>query len=286
MDLKSQKIGLAISIIIFFVVVWDYDVMDYIKNLVVLFHELSHATAALITGGKVKYISIHGNQSGETAIIQNNYSISFFFVTSAGYLGSSLIGAILLNRGFAGKFEKESLFIIGLFIFFMVYNFSCIGNLAYTIGIAWSVIFIVISLLSRFFAAFCLVFIGTTVSLYSIYDLIDFTRDINQTDAWILSIYIFRLFNLSETTISHQKLGYLIASFWSFISISIIYCIVRRALRSSKSIVDKSVLVFQKQILESKVKPDVVGWFVSRGLDLDGRPLSKEVITKIRRKRN
>ena len=258
--------------------------MDYLKNLVVLFHELCHALAAILTGGKVQYILVHGNEAGETAIVQNNYSLSFFFVISAGYIGSSFIGAILLNRGLSGKFEKESLFITGIFLFFMVYHFSFIGNLAYTIGIGWGVAFIFISLLSRFLASLCLIFIGTSVSLYSIYDLVDFARSIHQTDAGILAFYLTKVFSIDNVNL--QSLGYIIAALWSFISIGIIYSIVKLTFQTSKENIDKNLQILQKQIMENKIKPDVVGWFLSRGIDLDGKPLPKDFITKIKKKRN
>ena len=63
-----------------------------LKILVVFLHELSHAVATLLTGGEVLDFHIASNQSGHVLARGGNR----FLVLTAGYLGSLLIGTVLL----------------------------------------------------------------------------------------------------------------------------------------------------------------------------------------------
>jgi hypothetical protein len=56
-------------------------------------HEFCHAIAAWATGGTVSHILIEDNSAGETFIAGGNAWI----VASAGYVGSAIVGAILLS---------------------------------------------------------------------------------------------------------------------------------------------------------------------------------------------
>ena len=51
--------------------------MMYLKAVIVLFHEICHASAALLTGGVVERIFIHGNETGET-VISGKMQASFY----------------------------------------------------------------------------------------------------------------------------------------------------------------------------------------------------------------
>ncbi len=74
---------------------WESPAIYPIKIFVVLLHELSHAAATVLTGGTVTEITLDAMQGGAT------YSRggSRFVVLSAGYLGSLVMGAILLAGG-------------------------------------------------------------------------------------------------------------------------------------------------------------------------------------------
>jgi hypothetical protein len=64
--------------------------------LVIAFHEFSHALACLLTGGHVESITLDPREGGETLMRGG----SSFLSLPAGYLGSSLIGALLVFAGF------------------------------------------------------------------------------------------------------------------------------------------------------------------------------------------
>jgi hypothetical protein len=71
---------------------WNTPVALPIKILVVFMHELSHALVGLATGGSVAEISLSPQQGGHAILLGGNRFLSL----SAGYLGSLLLGAMIL----------------------------------------------------------------------------------------------------------------------------------------------------------------------------------------------
>ena len=73
-----------------------------LKILIVFFHELSHGLAAVVTGGRIESISISPQQGGLTTT-RGGW---LFFITSAGYLGSLLMGVLLFLAALNTKADK------------------------------------------------------------------------------------------------------------------------------------------------------------------------------------
>jgi hypothetical protein len=73
-------------------VLWPSPVVYPLKIFVVFLHELSHALAAVATGGEVASISLDAREGGATWVRGG----SRFITLSAGYLGSLLWGLALL----------------------------------------------------------------------------------------------------------------------------------------------------------------------------------------------
>src|SRR3982750_4881070 len=72
------------------------EVLTYPFRIFVTFiHEGGHALAALLTGNSVASLSVAMNASGETYTTEGGL-ISQLFISSAGYLGSMVFGALLL----------------------------------------------------------------------------------------------------------------------------------------------------------------------------------------------
>ncbi len=71
---------------------WNTPVVLPFKILVVFMHELSHGLAAILTGGSIAEISLSPQQGGQAMLQGGNR----FLTLSAGYLGSLLLGAMLL----------------------------------------------------------------------------------------------------------------------------------------------------------------------------------------------
>lgn len=101
---RTLLIAAAITIALYFVPYAGY-VTYPIRLLVTFIHEGSHALMALLTGSPVEAIAIMPDGSGVTLTRPNNI-ISSLLTSSAGYLGATLYGAILvglLRRGISGR---------------------------------------------------------------------------------------------------------------------------------------------------------------------------------------
>ena len=78
--------------------------------LVIAFHEFGHAFAAVLTGGKVEGISLDPHEGGVTHMRGGKSAITL----PAGYLGSSLIGALLTFCGFNIIASKVASIVLGV----------------------------------------------------------------------------------------------------------------------------------------------------------------------------
>ena len=78
--------------------------------LVIAFHEFGHAITAILTGGRVQGISLDPHEGGVTHIVGGKPAITL----PAGYLGSSLIGALLIFCGFNIVASKVMSFVLGV----------------------------------------------------------------------------------------------------------------------------------------------------------------------------
>ena len=71
---------------------WNTLLVYPLRILVVFFHEMSHGAAALLTGGRVHHIYVGAGEGGLTVTQGGNR----FLILSAGYMGSMLIGGLIL----------------------------------------------------------------------------------------------------------------------------------------------------------------------------------------------
>jgi hypothetical protein len=91
----SQQSALALAVAISFVlyfIPFGYLLLAPILFYNTIIHEISHAIAALVTGGQVKYILINSDTSG-MAVVSGGWML---FIASAGYLGAALFGALCI----------------------------------------------------------------------------------------------------------------------------------------------------------------------------------------------
>ncbi len=88
---------------------WQTPVVIPLKILVVIFHEMSHAAAAILTGGRVESFSVDFQQGGAVW----TQGGSRFVTLSAGYLGSLLIGVGLLLAALRWRADRTVLGALG-----------------------------------------------------------------------------------------------------------------------------------------------------------------------------
>ena len=235
------------SISIFFS--WNQNFFSYLKDFAVLIHELSHASAALLTGGDVYHILINENESGETIALPSNSKWSFIIIVSSGYLGSSLIGSFLLYRGFSKRLVRETLILLSIAIITLTLKYSQQSSFTSSTGLGWGILLLTFGIFNFSFNRLIIIFLGTVICMYSIYDLADFTKGIIHTDAGILSRWILK----DANTKSIYVLGYLIACIWSFFSIALMIFSLKTSFKED-NLEKNSELIFKLSDREKRGK--------------------------------
>jgi len=85
---------ILVSVVIVFLL-WNTKAFLPFKLMTVFIHEMGHASMALMCCGKVTSITVQENESGLTNFTYTREWVRYF-VTPAGYIGSSIVGAALL----------------------------------------------------------------------------------------------------------------------------------------------------------------------------------------------
>ncbi len=168
-----------LAVIIF--LLWNTTVLKYFKILVVFLHETSHAFAAILTGGHVRNIAVSSTESGVTFVSGGLSAIMY----SAGYLGTSLIGALLIASGNSRKLKRYVLLVLGIILILSTALFvrNLFGILYGTIA---GTIFIFLYIRDFFFSVYVTDFVGMMCVVYSIYDFLDFLGP-GENDATLLA---------------------------------------------------------------------------------------------------
>jgi hypothetical protein len=96
-DQHARELALALlastALGIFF---WNGRALWPVKLLVVLMHESGHAAATLLVGGRVENIRLSPAEGGLTTSLYAQSLLRQIVVSSAGYVGSTLSGCVLL----------------------------------------------------------------------------------------------------------------------------------------------------------------------------------------------
>ncbi len=88
---------------------WGTPVIIPLKILVVFMHEVSHGLAAVLTGGEIVSLSVSVEQGGLAVTRGGNA----FVITSAGYLGSLLIGVLLFFAALKSRLDRMIMALLG-----------------------------------------------------------------------------------------------------------------------------------------------------------------------------
>ncbi|MFA6235161.1 MAG: M50 family metallopeptidase [Bacteroidota bacterium] len=205
-------IGLLLASLFF----WDSIVLYPVKLFVVLLHELSHAAAALLTGGSVVEIQID-SRIGGLALTQGGWS---WVIVSSGYLGSMLLGgAILLlslrSRSASIVAVATGVLVILVTIIFVRNSFGLIFGLLFGAALLAAARW-----LPALWLALLVQYLGSMSCLYALVDVKEdlLTLENRVTDASILS---------GMTGIPAIVWGVL----WSALSLAVFILIMRAALR-------------------------------------------------------
>lgn len=153
-DVKPQfkllLVATVVSIVIWLLSTY-YPLFNYLLYPVQLFatfvHEGSHVIAAVLTGSSVQSLTVSPDTSGVVWSIPNGW-LSGLFISSAGYLGTTIFGTILLVWMRYGFSSRNGLYFASGFIALMTLVFGLLAPIlnifSLQVGFA-SVVFTVIS---------------------------------------------------------------------------------------------------------------------------------------------
>eukprot|EP00884_Botryococcus_braunii_P002278 jgi/Botrbrau1/12050/Bobra.0295s0006.1 len=150
------------------------------KVLTVAFHEFGHAAVGICTGAKISSIELDPELGGATHMVGGIR----FCTLPAGYLGSSLIGALLIFFGFDSLASKiAAALIAALLLLVLIWAKNWFAR-----GI--TLLFIVIIILLYFIPGgwairYFVLFVGVMSAMYSIWDIMEdlVFRKVNESDA-------------------------------------------------------------------------------------------------------
>ncbi|ORX88378.1 hypothetical protein K493DRAFT_268389 [Basidiobolus meristosporus CBS 931.73] len=165
-------------------ILWNAPVLRTIlypfKLVTVAFHEFGHALAGVCTGAKIISIQVDPEEGGVTHMRGGNQCCTL----PAGYLGSSLIGALMVFAGFDVTASKVVSVIIGvclLVTLFWAKNWLTRGITVLFIGLIALLWWFQNGAGLRYFV----LFMGVMSCLYSLWDIVEdlVLRKVNESDA-------------------------------------------------------------------------------------------------------
>src|SRR5690348_15986227 len=173
-------IATAISVVLWFIPYAEFLTYPF-RIFVTFIHEGGHALAALLTGNSVASLSVATNTSGETYTTEGGL-FSQIFISSAGYLGSMVFGALLLILIRKAVAARIALLCCAVYIFGLTMIFGLIKPIFWVS--AWSgipftllasiIISVGLVLIARFasakVASFFVSFLAVQCVLNALYD--------------------------------------------------------------------------------------------------------------------
>ncbi|RAL12217.1 M50 family metallopeptidase [Aspergillus homomorphus CBS 101889] len=151
------------------------------KMLVIAFHEFGHAITACCTGGRVKSISLDPHEGGVTHMSGGISAVTL----PAGYLGSSIIGSLLIFAGFDIVASKVASIVLGVCFLLTLWwarkDWLTIVTILLAVGLLVACWFIAHGQALKW----VVLFIGVMSALYSVWDICDdlILRKVNTSDA-------------------------------------------------------------------------------------------------------
>jgi len=161
------QLGLLGGLFVFVAIFWNTILVYPVKVFVVLLHELSHALAAILTGGHVLAITLSPELGGATQTV-GGWPL---LITSAGYLGSIVWGGLILllaarSRQDRALAQAVGVLVVGATLLFTRNLFGLVFGVLFGLGLIG-----VARRLSDAFSDIFLKFLGLTSCLYVVLDI-------------------------------------------------------------------------------------------------------------------
>ncbi|KAL0929646.1 uncharacterized protein CTRU02_215288 [Colletotrichum truncatum] len=186
---QGVTLGIIGAYAVIIAILWNVPYLRQVlwpfKMLTVAFHEFGHAITACCTGGHVMSITLDPNEGGKTTFRGGRQAITL----PAGYLGSSLIGGLLVFCGFNINASKIASMVLGVCFLLTLWwgkkDWLTILTVLLAVGVLIAAWFISHAQALRF----VVLFIGVMSSLYSVWDICDdlILRKVNSSDASVFA---------------------------------------------------------------------------------------------------
>ncbi len=222
-----EELGRLIVYFVLAVLLWDTIFLYPIKLFVVILHEFSHGLAAVVTGGEIVKIEINPEIGGFCWTRGGNRAVTL----SAGYVGSIVLGALIVLITSRTKYDNILGIVIGtlLIVLTLLFIRNMFGVL-FTAGLGAALVVLCVYARNSV-ADFLLKFIGMASCLYAIIDikddLIDRTVDGTGMYAGIKS----DAFALAEH-LGFPQLSVAIGIFWMIVSLIVFFKVLGAAAKS------------------------------------------------------
>ncbi|GAA6003974.1 hypothetical protein JCM10207_006493 [Rhodosporidiobolus poonsookiae] len=186
---QAVTLGVIGAYAVVITILWNVPVLHWVlwpfKMLTIAFHEFGHAATGCCTGAKIKSITLDPREGGCTMMAGGVSAITL----PAGYLGSSLIGAVLVFCGFDIVASKVVSIVVGVCFLVTLWwgrkDWLTILTILLATGFIVACWFIAHGAALRFY----ILFLGVMNSLYSAYDICDdlIFRKVNESDASVFA---------------------------------------------------------------------------------------------------
>ncbi|KAK0651694.1 peptidase M50B-like-domain-containing protein [Cercophora newfieldiana] len=171
-DTQKVTLGVIAAYTVAIALLWNLPYIKWVlwpfKMLVIAFHEFGHAITCVLTGGHVKSISLDPREGGVTHMQGGKSGITL----PSGYLGSSLIGALLIFCGFNIVASKVASIVVGVCFLLTLWwgrrDWLTIMTILLAVGLLVGCWFIAQAEALRY----VILFIGVMSSLYSVWDIV------------------------------------------------------------------------------------------------------------------
>ncbi|HOI29892.1 MAG TPA: M50 family metallopeptidase [Melioribacteraceae bacterium] len=182
---RAFELIILIAISIAAILLWDTFAVYPVKLLVVLFHEISHGFAAILSGGEAISLEIGADLSGECLISEGNP----FLIASSGYLGSFIAGVILFYSAYNSRFRNFALSFLAAILILFTINKGTGQILPVLTALLVLILFFIIKFSPDIFSNYLLKSVGLISCLYVVVDIKEdiFSDSSSLSDAAILS---------------------------------------------------------------------------------------------------
>lgn len=223
-----------------------------------------------------------GEKESGTTIMKGLHPSFIPIVASSGYMGTIILGSYLVNKSFQYRLSQFISFMAGNWFIFIVLFFLESSGIIYKLTLLTGIVYVVLSFLGRIYANLGIIFLGLTLLLYGIYDIYDIIANPGITDAGILAEWILEK-NIIKS--DFRKLSFQIGLFWYILGACIVIYF-NRFLFFGDSTGEYAIDRMNDLVARGHVSKEVANWFLDKGKDLDGFPLSKKNIKYLREWKN